>query len=154
MKGKTIAECRPHWCRFIVQGVLGFGCLAYGIWAILNRDTLIQNGSGQAAPFALFVGIVCFVYIFITYKFTYISLTETKVEGHIGFIRSKTLSTPISKVQGISLSNGLLGKIFRYHTVSISSAGTAGTEYVFKHMAHAKEFANAFDLEAEKLTTG
>lgn len=152
MKGKTIAECRPHWCRFIVHGVLGLLGLAVGILALLNRDT--QNESAQYGAFLLVAAFLCFAYIFITYKFTYISLTETKVEGHIGFIRSKTLSTPISKVQGISLSNGLLGKIFRYHTVSISSAGTAGTEYVFKHMAHAKEFANAFDLEAEKLTTG
>lgn len=141
MNGKTIAECRPHWCNFIFHGGIGFLGLVIGILAFLN-------GGMQIGIFALGIMFLCVAYIFITYKFTYVFLTATKIEGHIGFIKSKTLSTPISKIQGISLSNGLLGKIFRYHTISISNARTDTTEYVFKRMAHAKEFVNAMEIEA------
>lgn len=140
MNGKVIAECRPHWSSFIDYWVLAFLFVAIGI---ISENTEVLPLCAALAMF--FVGN-----IFISCKFTSIRLTETKIEGHMGFIKSKTLSTPLSKIQDISLSNGLWGKIFRYHTVSISSAGTAGTEYVFKRMAHAKEFVNAVELEAEK----
>lgn len=141
MSEKTIAECRPHWSGFIIQGVLGALFVVVGIIGFVS-------GNIEAGILLVVLALPFIAYILISRKFTYIRLTETKVEGHIGFIKSKTLSTPISKIQGISLSNGLLGKIFRYHTVVITSAGTGETEYAFKHMAHAKEFANAVESQA------
>lgn len=140
---KKIAECRPHWTRFVVHGLVAVIFLLLGICYLAMREFV-------AFGLCIVVGIVLLLYIFVTYKFTYIFLTETKVEGNIGFIKSKTLTTTLSKVQNISISNGLIGKIFRYHTITVSDAGSSETEYVFRKMAHAKEFVNAAQEEITK----
>lgn len=141
-KEKEIAVCRRHWSGFVVPG---FFCVLFVLGAIgmLFIDAAIGN---RLAAMLVMLAIAAVIagYIFISYKFTYsIVLTETKLVGHKGLIRSKTLTAPLSKVQDIGLSNGLMGKIFGYHTVTISSAGTANTEFVFIHMAGAQKFVDA-----------
>lgn len=140
-KESKIAVCRRHWSGFVVPG---FFCVLFILGGIgtLFIDTEIRN---KLAAMLLMLAIAAVIagYIFVSYKFTYsIVLTETKLIGHKGLIRSKTLTAPLSKVQDIGLSNGLMGKILGYHTVTISSAGTASTEFVFIHMAKAQEFVD------------
>lgn len=108
----------------------GIGCLIYTNGAIV-----------VALPF-LAAAVILFGHAYITYRTTYIAITETKIIGHMGFIKSKTMSTPLSKVQSIGLSNGLLGKIFGYHTVSVSHAGTDKIDFIFHHMAKAEDFSD------------
>ncbi|MCD7735240.1 MAG: PH domain-containing protein [Clostridiales bacterium] len=96
--------------------------------------------------------IVALAYIthsFLSYKTEYVSISGGTVTGHKGIIKSKKLVSPVNKVQDIGISNGLLGKIFRYHTVVVSTAGSNGAEYVFPHMANAKELQRIF-VEATK----
>ena len=123
-KEKKLAVCKCHWTYFFKDVVL---CVILTIVAII-----------------LFAIVVLAVLeIFITRKTTYIALTETTIVGHKGFIKSQTLTTSLTKVQDMGLSNGLFGKIFGYHTITISSAGSAGTEFVFKHMAKGQAFVDA-----------
>lgn len=134
-KEKKIAVCRQHWTAFVVPAFI----------ALLLFVTLVSSLghiSIDTALFLLAMIALCALDIFISYKTTYIAITETKLIGHIGFIRSKTLATPLSKVQNIGISNGLLGKIFRYHTITIDNAGTGTSEFVFKRMAKAEEFVS------------
>lgn len=141
-KEKQIAVCRRHWSGFFVPG---FFCALFvlGAAAALFIDAEIGHRL-LAMLIMLAIAAVIAGYIFVSYKFTYsIVLTETKLVGHKGLVRSKTLTAPLSKVQDIGLSNGLMGKILGYHTVTISSAGTASTEFVFIHMARAQEFVDA-----------
>lgn len=147
MEKRVIAECKPHWTGFVWHVLYAI------LFAMIGISALIDDGEGskETAILAFFLTVYLVLYIFVTIKFTYIRLTESKVEGHVGFINSKTLSTPISKIQGIGLSNGLMGKIFRYHTILIDNAGTSKPEYKFKRMAHAKEFVNAVEREMEKV---
>ena len=141
-KEKQIAVCRQHWSGFIVPG---FFCVLFVLGGICMLFIDVAIGHKLLAMLIMFViAAVIAGYIFISYKFTYsIVLTETKLIGHKGLIRSKTLTAPLSKVQDIGLSNGLMGKILGYHTVTISSAGTANTEFVFIHMAKAQQFVDA-----------
>lgn len=142
---KKISECRQHWTGFILHGILAFFSFMSGISGITEGG----DNSTEAAVLSFAVALLFVLYIFISYKFTYIRLTDKKIEGHTGFIKSKTLSTPLSKVQSIGLSNGLMGKIFKYHTITIDNAGTSITEYKFKRMAHAKEFVQSVEKEIE-----
>lgn len=133
---KKIAVCRPHWSGFLGRIILCVIFLIVAISGLITHEAdMFIAGLVLAAIFALSILISC--------RSTYLKLTETKLIGHIGFIKSRTLSTPLSRVQDISLSNGLFGKILGYHTIMISSAGTSGTEYIFRRMAKAKEFADA-----------
>lgn len=139
---KEIAVCRQHWSSFFVPG---FFCALFvlGAVGVLFIDAAISRRL-LAMLILLGIAAVIAVCILVSYKFTYsIVLTGTKLIGHKGLIRSRTLTAPLSKVQDIGLSNGLMGKILGYHTVTISSAGTANTEFVFIHMAKAQEFVDA-----------
>ena len=112
-----ICKCRRHWTAYVIPALIGLVCIA-----------------------SVVIPIICVLYIIFAYRGDYLALTETKIIGHVGIINTKRLSTPLSRVQGITVGNGLLGKIFRYHTVSITNAGTGVVEYSFTHMAHAREF--------------
>ena len=139
-KEKNIAVCRKHWSCFILPVFFVVICLLLAIVALLS---LSDGGAGAVCIVLLVAAAVVLLNALIGYKTTYIALTETKIIGHIGFIRSRTLMTPLSKIQNVGLSNGLLGKILDYHTVTLSDAGGSLTEYVFKRMAHARDFADA-----------
>ena len=136
VREKKIAVCRPHWTRFIGRIIL---CAIFLLMAIsgyvTHESDMFIAGLVLAAIFALSILIIR--------KTTYLALTETKLIGHVGFIKSKTLTTLLSNVQDIGLSNGLMGKIFGYHTITINTAGTSGTEYSFGRMAKARDFADA-----------
>lgn len=84
------------------------------------------------------------IYEWLLYKGRYVSLNGTLITGHDGIIKSRKLVSPVNKVQDIGISNGLFGKIFHYHTIVISTAGSNGAEYRYPHMANAEELQEAF----------
>ncbi|MCD7917427.1 MAG: PH domain-containing protein [Clostridiales bacterium] len=84
------------------------------------------------------------IYKWLSYKECYVSLNGTSITGHDGIIKSRKLVSPVNKVQDIGISNGLFGKIFHYHTIVISTAGSNGAEYKYPHMANAEELQAAF----------
>ena len=59
------------------------------------------------AKFSIFGGLIG---IFINE----LAVTNKNVVGKAGFIRKKTMSSPLDKVQNISVSKGLFGSIFGY----------------------------------------
>lgn len=132
--GKEIAICRKHWITFASDAL-------WIVAALIAAAAFAGADSGGALSLGMVVlaGVMA-ARALITYKCTYVRLTETSVIGHVGFLKSKTLTTSIVKVQDMGLSNGLLGKILGYHTITISSAGSAGTEFVFRNMANAQRF--------------
>ena len=128
-----LVVCRKHWFIFVVPGILALLFFLIGITA----------GEISTAIVFIVIAILVIVKPIITYNTDYIALTETKVVAHKGLIRSARLSAPISKIQNVGIGNGLFGKIFRYHTITIDNAGTGKTEFVFKNAT------NALALEAK-----
>ena len=51
-----------------------------------------------------------------------LAITNKRVVGKIGLIKTKTLDAPLNKVQNTSTSSGFWGKLFGYGTVSINTA--------------------------------
>ena len=127
-----IAMCKKHKLCFITWIII----------MILTGFIIYSGKLMDAIPILLIVELVGTIKSIIEYKTTYIACTNTMLVGHIGFINSKTLSTPLIKVQSVGMSNGLFGKIFGYHTVTICNAGTSQAEYVFTTMSNAKQFVD------------
>ena len=140
-KEKKLAICRCHWTYFVKDAIL---CVIFVLAAFLIAASHAFDEASLFVSIALSaIAVYLILRIMITRKTTYIALTETTIVGRKGFIKSRTLTTSLAKVQDMGLSNGLFGKIFGYHTVTISSAGSAGTEFVFHHMAKAQKFVDA-----------
>lgn len=67
-------------------------------------------------------------------------LTDKRIYGKRGLINTKTLDTPLNKINTISISSGLGGKLFGYGTVHITSSSG---EYLFRYIRSAEVFRNA-----------
>lgn len=93
IKEETLAVCRKHWISFLVPGFFAFIFLVGGV-------TELGNEAGKTM---VVCGLLLVAYIVLSYMNTYIALTETRLVGHIGIIRSKTLSSPIEAVLSIGL---------------------------------------------------
>lgn len=142
-KEKKIAVCKQHWAAFVSRGI---------IVLILIIVSVANWKENQTAAVALLIAaVVVVLYALLSYKLTYISLTETKITGHKGIIKSATLSSPLSKIQDVGIGNGLFGKIFGYHTITLSTAGSSGPEYKFGCMAKAKAFVEAVEEQIKKV---
>lgn len=142
-KKQPLAVCRRHWVQFIPQGIFSAIFMLLAIASLTTGDPI--GFKLKMFAFLLLIAAGFAVYVAVAHKSDYIALTPTQIVGHKGVIRSKTLSTPLSKVQDIGLSSGLVGKALGYQTITIRSAGTAGTEFVFTAMARAQEFVDALE---------
>ncbi len=116
---EIIALCRLHWGY--VAGPL--------IWATFMvskfRYYTYAAHSSYFSIFDLFIVIITFVPLsnaLIKIWSTELILTNKRIYGKVGFINTKTLDTPLNKVNNISISSGLFGKIFGYGKISITSS--------------------------------
>lgn len=126
-----VAICRKHWIVPVFRGLLGLAIFVFLLqWDGNALYRIVQFG----LPLWLLIsGIVEFVT-------NYIMVTRTKIVVHMGFLRTTDYSTPLNKIQAISISSGLFGKLFGYHKITIDHAGTGKSEYQFDHMAEAQDF--------------
>lgn len=141
-KEERLAVCKQHWAVAIIPGLIVALLVVFAI-SIMDVDPIVSI-------VVLVIAAIIVLCKIISYNTCYIALTKTKVIGHIGFIKSKSLSAPLSKVQDISISNGLFGKIFGYHTITFDTAGTGHTEFVFRYMAKAQAFVDAVQEQIDQ----
>lgn len=66
---------------------------------------------------------------FIRFLTTELALTNKKVIGKVGLIRTHSVASALNKIQNISISSGLFGKIFSYGT--IKSKPQVQNPYIF-----------------------
>ena len=74
--------------------------------------------------FVIIVGIFWFFRDLLAYASNKIVLYEGHIEGKTGLIRTKKLNSPLDKVQSVSVSSGLFGKIFGYGTITVTTAAS------------------------------
>ena len=138
IKEPILKECRKHWTALVLPALVIVG---------LYRLVSVGAKDARASLVITAIGIVIGLFAWIGYKSEYLALTESSVIGHSGILRSKKLTAPLNKVQNIGLSNGIMGKIFKYHTVTVATAATDTMEFVFKQMAKAQEFSDAVNAK-------
>ncbi len=91
--------------------------------------------------------------IIATIRFLHLELTITnkRIVGKYGVINTKAMDAPVDKIQDVTVSHGLLGKIFNYGTIDIE---TASNYYSFEFIKNVDAFKNqitsAMDIAAEE----
>lgn len=53
---------------------------------------------------------------------TEIAITDKRIVGKVGLLKTKSLDAPLNKVNNVSVSNGLMGKLFNYGTIRIDTS--------------------------------
>ena len=70
-----------------------------------------------------------------------LTLDDKSLNGRTGILKTKSLQSPIARVDAVTISNGILGKIFGFHTVKVN---VGMVEYVFKDVNNAKKLQAKF----------
>lgn len=80
--------------------------------------------------------------------FTDIVITNKRIIGKRGVLRVRSIDIHIDKVDTVNISAPLLGRIFKYYSLSIKGSGT-GEPIAFFGVKNANEFKNAINSEIE-----
>lgn len=130
MNGEQIVHrSKLHWIVFL--GPIVFILIAFMFFA---------GGKEVAAAGSFFflIAIIWAVSAFISFKTSEFGITNKRVLIKVGFIRRNSLETLLTKVEGIQVDQGILGRIFNYGTIMVK--GTGGTSNPFHKIEAPLEF--------------
>lgn len=68
------------------------------------------------------IGFITIIPAVIKVLTTELIITNKRLYGKVGLINTKTLDTPLNKVNNVSVSSGLGGKIFKYGRIQVTSS--------------------------------
>lgn len=95
----------------------------------------------------ILVGFIWFVKDIIIFFTTKLIITNKRISGKTGLINANELDSPLNKINGIQIKQGLFGKIFNYGTISIT---TASTVFNFDYISSPYEFKTILNNQIEK----
>jgi len=117
---KIIYRTKLHWILFLGPVIL----FVIGIILMFNHD------SAPAGAILLFVAIIWVIAGLISRATSEFGIRDKRVLIKVGWIRRDSLETLLTKVEGIQVKQGILGRILNCGTIVIS--GTGGTHSPFK----------------------
>lgn len=126
---KPIVECKRHWSMLVWPCIIG-------IFLLSPCMSLFADGETGAGILGVIIVACIIAPAFIKWKTDFLRLSATQITGKTGFIKTTKQVSPISKIQDITVSSGLFGKIFGYSTILVSTAGGGGIEYKYKNMTN------------------
>lgn len=85
------------------------------------------------------VGLIWLIIRYIGYKTNDLILTNKRVFGKIGLVSTTQMQSPLNKIDSVSYSNGLMGKIIGYGTVKIA---TTSSNFKFRFIREGQTFYN------------
>ena len=126
---KIIKQSQIHnGCLIPPLVLVGFGFFIGLINFLVLLPSLYYVGPGVLffGFFNLFtvIGIIWFIIRFIAYKTNDLILTNKRVFGKCGLISTTQMQSPLNKIDSVSYSNGLIGKLIGYGTVKIATTSS------------------------------
>lgn len=131
---QKVYECKAHWCNLIVPGLVALFFIGVFATAFSN-----PNDRSISIWFLLFA-VASFGIPFWKIKSCKLVLTDKRIYGKTGIIKTKSLSAPLSKVQTVNIDKKLFGRIFGYADITIHCITGV---YIFKKQSNAEEMQNA-----------
>lgn len=120
------------------------------IWFIVSI-ILFSRNSGTASVGGLFIliAIVTGIASFINYKTSEFGITNKRVIVKVGFIRRNSFEVLLNKIEGIQVSQGILGRILGFGSITVS--GTGGTKDPFRMISAPLEFRRKVQEQIESI---
>ena len=126
---QIIHRSKLHWIVFLGPIIFAF----IGFILFTGGKELVLIG-----VFLLLVAIIWMISAFISFKTSEFGISNKRVLIKIGFIRRNSLETLLTKVEGIQVDQGILGRILNYGSIIIK--GTGGTSNPFYKIEAPMEF--------------
>ena len=113
----------------------------------ISISTLIIRLIIDCFAICILIGLIWIIKDLIKFFTTKLIITNKKINGKTGLINTNELDSPLNKINGVQVKQGLFGKIFNYGTVSITTASTA---FNFDYIDKPNEFKNILNNQIEK----
>ena len=113
----------------------------------ISIETLIIRIIVDIVASLILIGVIWLIKDLIKFFTTKLIITNKRVNGKTGLINTNELDSPLNKINGIQVKQGLFGKIFNYGTISIT---TASTVFNFDYIDKPNEFKNILNNQIEK----
>lgn len=110
---KVIIECSPHWSMLIVPAIISLVFVLSSFKGIFSSE---NRGSGFVC---ILIAALVFFIPFLLVKNNKLVLTDKRIFGKTGIIKTKSLSSPISKIQTVNIDRNALGRILGYSDLTI-----------------------------------
>lgn len=137
---QVVLEAKFHWILYVLPAAV---FLLNMIGAIVTASS---GGFLTYFVIGIVLAIICLIPAFKHAIFSELAVTNKKVFGKTGFIKTAEMNSPIRQVQNVTCDNGLFGKIFNFGTITIT---TASGIYIFKYVSNPNEFKNTVMAQYE-----
>ena len=124
---KVIYRTKLHWVIFLWSAI-------FLIIAIVG----FASGSGAVGGLFILLTVLAGISSFLNYSTSEFGVTNKRVLVKVGWIRRHSLETLLTKVEGIGVDQGILGRIVGYGTIVVT--GTGGTKEPFHKIDTPLEF--------------
>ena len=116
-------------CLILPGIILAIGIFLGLIYFIFMISSWLYYGGAFFAFIGFFniftiIGLIWLIIRFIAYKTNDLILTNKRVFGKCGLISTTQMQSPLNKIDSVSYSNGLFGKIIGYGTVKIATTSS------------------------------
>ena len=93
------------------------------------------------------VGLVLLSMAWMHNKTTRLVLTNKRVIGRRGFLTTSTQSLALEKIESVDISQGVLGRVWKYGSIDVSGAGSSLSVWDIQNPV---DFRQAWMLEAAR----
>lgn len=96
---------------------------------------------------AFLIGFYLFPRDLIRYFNIKLIITNKRLKGKVGFIRTSELDSPLNKIDSVQINQGLFGKVFNYGTIIVT---TASSKFKFDYIENPSEFKSILNSQIDK----
>jgi len=130
MSGESVMyRAKLHWIVFLWPA----------IWLFIALSMLSGGGDAAAAGGgAIVIVIITGIFSYMNYSTCEFAITDKRVLAKVGFIRRNSIEVLLTKVEGIQVKQGILGRILGYGSIVVS--GTGGSKDPFQKISAPLEF--------------
>jgi uncharacterized membrane protein YdbT with pleckstrin-like domain len=129
---RIVYRARLHWTIFIIPIVVVLLGAALGVVLSIYEPAYWYLGAILAG-----IGLLLAIGPLINYTSSDFAVTNKRVLSKTGFVERESDETLLSKVEGVSVDQGILGRMLGFGTVTITGSG--GTEDYFTRISHPLE---------------
>ena len=148
-----VRVARQHWAVFVP--VIGGVVAILAVAAVLLAVTPHTVRGHDLRSVKLYVGLVLALFCLVAFtlrwlrwRYTTYTLTNLRILSSRGILSRRVESISLDRVQDTTVSQSLIGRVFRAGNVEIESAGRDGRE-VFRLIADPQGFGNALQTAVE-----
>ena len=135
LPGEVVSyRTRLHWKVFVIPFLISILMVALAIWALSAKKNVLA-----IAPFVV-TAIILFV-PWIQRRSSEFAVTNKRVIIKLGFMTTRSMELLLSKIEGITVSQSLAGRMFGFGEIIVTGSG--GTQEPFDDIQSPLDFRQA-----------